>query len=164
MKREVLENYFNKIKISTDGDNTSNSEIIDYSNGNSISIDEVEKEYYKYKDLEEDIDIYIESEDLDSVSDADKIKEHFKNKVDEDLFLYDQAFLKDFCDYMTVIIEKQNEKIRKANVIFNKNGNGFISTKITLPVPWTKKLGVSEEDREVRIELDDHKIIISKIN
>ena len=162
MKREVLENYFNKIKILTNGDNTSNSEIIDYSNGNSISIDEVEKEYYKYKELEEEIDNYIEDEYLDDVLDADKIKEHFKYRIDEDLFLYNQAYLKDFCEYMSTKKEKQNENMRKANDIFGKNGNGFVSTKIALPVPWIKKLGFTEDNKNAIISLQDNKIIIEK--
>ncbi len=162
MKNEDLENYFKKIRNLTNGDNTSNSEIIDYSNGNSISIKEIEEEYYKYKDLEEEIDNYIEDEDLDDVSDADIIKEHFKNKIDEDLFLYNQAFLKDFCEYMSTKIKKQNENMRKANVIFGENGNGSLSTKITLPVPWIKKLGFSEDNKNAIIRLQDNKIIIEK--
>lgn len=162
MKREELEDCFKKIRNLTNGDNTSNSEIIDYSNGNSISIDEVEKEYYKYKELEEEIDNYIEDEDLDDVLDADKIKEHFKYRIDEDLFLYNQAYLKDFCEYMSTKIEKQNENIRKANVIFGKNGNGFVSTKISLPVPWIKKLGFTEDNKNAIISLKNNKIIIEK--
>lgn len=51
---------------------------------------------------------------------------------------------------------------RKANVIFAKNGNGYVTNRITLPVPWVKQLGITEEEREVKIILEDDKIIIEK--
>lgn len=106
MKREELKRIFNKIKENTNGNNTSNSDIIDYKNGNSITIEEVENEYYKYLELINTIDEYIEIEDLDDVSDSVEIKEHFKDIIDEDLFMFDQACLKDFTDYMTIKINK----------------------------------------------------------
>ena len=51
---------------------------------------------------------------------------------------------------------------RKANILFNKNGKGFLTTRITLPVPWIKDMGLSQDDREVVIEYDDDKITIKK--
>lgn len=51
---------------------------------------------------------------------------------------------------------------RKANILFNKNGKGFLTTRITLPVPWVKDMGLSQDDREVVIEYDDNKITIKK--
>lgn len=54
------------------------------------------------------------------------------------------------------------KELRNANVIFNKNGNGFVSTKITLPVPWVKELGFSEIDKNAIIEIENEKIIIRK--
>lgn len=107
MKTESLRNYFNEIKEVTGGNTSSNSDIIDYQNGFSISINEIEDEYYRYKDLEEAIDDYIDDEDLDSVSDADEIKKHFTDTIDEDLFLFNQGYLKDFTDYMITKIEKR---------------------------------------------------------
>lgn len=59
---------------------------------------------------------------------------------------------------------KKQDKIRKANIIFAKNGNGFVTTKITLPVPWIKKLGFDIENRNAIIELNDNKIVIKKDN
>ena len=63
---------------------------------------------------------------------------------------------------MITKINKQNENQRKANMIFNKNGNGSDTTRITIPVIWAKKLGFTSEDREAIIRLKDNKIIIEK--
>lgn len=161
MKRESLLNYFEKIKLGTDGDNTSNSEIIDYNNGNSITINEIEEEYYNYIDLQQEIAEYIEEEDLDDINDYEKIIKHF-NYIDDDLFDFQQATLKSFVKYMITKINKANSFQRKANIIYNKNGNSYITTKITLPVPWVKKLGFSEENKNAIIKLEDDKIIIEK--
>lgn len=54
------------------------------------------------------------------------------------------------------------KEIRKAKIIFSKNGQGATTTKITLPVSWIKELGFDKADREVTIELDENKIIIRK--
>ena len=51
---------------------------------------------------------------------------------------------------------------RKANLMFNKNGRGFTTTRITLPVPWIKDMGLNETDKEVIIEYEDEKITIKK--
>jgi hypothetical protein len=53
-------------------------------------------------------------------------------------------------------------KKRKANIMFNKNGNGNLTTRITLPVPWIKAMGLNENNREVLIEYNDEKITIKK--
>lgn len=53
-------------------------------------------------------------------------------------------------------------KTRKANIIFSKNGNGFTTTKITLPVPWVESLNLTPEDKEVIIELKNNEITIKK--
>ena len=53
-------------------------------------------------------------------------------------------------------------EIRNANIIFSKNGNGFLTTKITLPVGWVKELGASVEDKEVIITFNNKKIEIIK--
>jgi hypothetical protein len=54
------------------------------------------------------------------------------------------------------------KEVRKANVMFNKNGQGFVTTRIALPVPFVKELGISEKNREVIIYLDYNKIVIEK--
>ena len=51
---------------------------------------------------------------------------------------------------------------RTTNIIFNKNGNGYVTNKITIPVPWIKELGFTDTDREAFIEIEDNKIIITK--
>jgi hypothetical protein len=51
---------------------------------------------------------------------------------------------------------------RVANIIFSKNGNGFQTTKITLPVGWVKELGADPNNKEVIIILNDKKIEIMK--
>lgn len=51
---------------------------------------------------------------------------------------------------------------RKANIIFNKNGKGNVTYKITLPVPWIKKLGFKENDKLAIILLTENEIIIRK--
>lgn len=55
---------------------------------------------------------------------------------------------------------------RNLKVTFNKSGgtssrNG-ITTRLTLPTSWVKQLGITEEEREVEIELVDNSIIIKK--
>ena len=52
---------------------------------------------------------------------------------------------------------------RDAKILFNKNGKGYSTTRITLPVPWVRELGVTPEEREVKIKLEDNKIIIKKL-
>jgi hypothetical protein len=52
---------------------------------------------------------------------------------------------------------------REVKVSFGKAGNG-IGAKISLPVPWLKKMGIFQEDRDVEMSYneDTHQIIISK--
>ena len=45
-------------------------------------------------------------------------------------------------------------------VIFNKNGKGNYSTKINLSYIWLKKMGVTEDNREVQLSFDGKRIII----
>ena len=161
MKKELLDKYFNEILLNTKGDNTSDRDIIDYENGQSINKDEIEKEYYKYLDLQEEIDNYIEENDLDDVFDKEKIIKHFSN-INENCFKLDQAVLKSFADYMSIIINVRNENIRKANMIFSKNGNGFDTTKITIPVVWAKKLGFTRENKSGILIFNNNEIILRK--
>lgn len=161
MERDLLLRYFESIKEKTDGDNTSNSEIIDYENGNSIDIDQVKNEYYNYLDLQQEISDYIEENDLDDIIDKDKIKNHF-SEIDDDLFEFSQAVLKKFVDYMVIKINKKNESQRKINIIFGKNGNGYTTTKITLPVGWIRELGFTENDKSATIKIQGDTIEIKK--
>lgn len=52
------------------------------------------------------------------------------------------------------------KEIRNVNVSFGKNGNGFTTTRITLPVPWIRKMGFTENNKEAIIEFDGKQIII----
>lgn len=54
------------------------------------------------------------------------------------------------------------KEVRKVNVMFNKNGQGFTTTRISLPVPFVRELGINEENREAIIYLENNKIIIEK--
>ena len=50
-------------------------------------------------------------------------------------------------------------------MIFNKDGHGSLSTRISVPKSWADKLGFSQEKREAEITFDEEKecIIIKKI-
>jgi len=52
---------------------------------------------------------------------------------------------------------------RELKISFAKSGTGT-GAKLTLPIPWLKKLGLSKEDRDINLTLDEEKkiIIISK--
>jgi len=51
-----------------------------------------------------------------------------------------------------------SEKI--SNIHFNKNGQGRIGTKITLPLSWVEAMGLSEENKEAQLIFDGQKISI----
>lgn len=53
-------------------------------------------------------------------------------------------------------------EIKKAKVIFANNGKGCQIPRITLPKRWTKELGITSEDKDVRITYTEGKIIIEK--
>lgn len=162
MNKDLLERYFNQILAMTKGDNTSDSDIIDYENGQSISKDEIESEYYKYLDLQSKIDDYIEENDLDDTNQED-IKQVIKQFPEtEGFLLWNQACLVDFPNYMSLKIEHMLSNVRVAKMIFSKNGNGFLTTKIAIPVPWVKEMNLTENDRECILEFKDNQIIIKK--
>lgn len=51
---------------------------------------------------------------------------------------------------------------RILRLIYSKSGAGNITPKLTLPVKWTKELGLTTEEREVEVTYDGDKIIIKK--
>ena len=55
---------------------------------------------------------------------------------------------------------------RIAKVSFNKSGGTArgtaITNRITIPTKWIKSLGITEDDREVKLILEKSKIIIEK--
>jgi len=107
MKIDELKKYFRKVNEELGGTTENDSDIIDFSNGESFCIQDIEQEYAAYEDLVEEIDDYVCSEDLDDVSDVEKIKEHFSDKIDENLFMFNQGCLKDFEDYLVEKIKKE---------------------------------------------------------
>lgn len=166
MKTEDLRIYFRKIKEGTNGTDVSNpGETIDFENGNSITINEIKNEYSKYLELCQEVDDYIEdyeSRDLYTTIKYDDLVKHFENIIDEDYFKYNESCLKDFVDYMVTKINKKNECVRKVNLMFAKNGNGYTTTRITIPVPWAKELGFTEQDRTGILLLEEGKVILKK--
>ena len=56
-------------------------------------------------------------------------------------------------------------EIRTVKMIFNKDGHGSLSTRISIPKSWADKLGFSQDKREAEIVFDEEKecIIIKKI-
>lgn len=57
------------------------------------------------------------------------------------------------------------KEIRTVKMIFNKDGHGSLSTRISIPKSWADKLGFSVENREAEILFDEEKecIVIKKI-
>ena len=53
---------------------------------------------------------------------------------------------------------------RNLNISFYKAGNNGISTKMNLPKKWVEKIGVTPNDRNVEVILDEenNQIIIKK--
>ena len=56
MNKDLLRKYFKEIKEKTNGDNTSNSEIIDYRNGTCLTTEMLEEEFEKYQKLAQEIE------------------------------------------------------------------------------------------------------------
>ena len=53
---------------------------------------------------------------------------------------------------------------RKLKVNFYKSGSGSISSKTNIPISFFKKIGVTPEERDIKVILDEEKgqIIIKK--
>ena len=64
---------------------------------------------------------------------------------------------------MLVLTQEEQMEKRETKVSFGKAGNG-IGSKITLPMPWLKKMEVSPEYRDIEMFFDEEKkqIIIQK--
>ena len=56
---------------------------------------------------------------------------------------------------------------RIVKVSFNKSGGTArgkaVTNRVTIPTSWIKQLGITEEDREIKLILEDDKIIIEKL-
>lgn len=53
-------------------------------------------------------------------------------------------------------------KMRLAKLVVNKSGSGSSIFRATLPTKWIRSMGLDEEIRDIKLELINNKIIISK--
>jgi hypothetical protein len=51
---------------------------------------------------------------------------------------------------------------RSAKLLSHKGGSGSTTFRLTLPTLWIRSLGLSEDIRDVQIELIDNQIVITK--
>lgn len=56
---------------------------------------------------------------------------------------------------------------RVAKMIFNKPGGtagkGAYTTRVTIPSSWAKAMGITNEERSVKISFDGEKVVIEKV-
>lgn len=54
---------------------------------------------------------------------------------------------------------------RKLKISFNKSGRGTLTPKLALPIVFVRKMGITEEDRDIELIYDDDKkeIILKKL-
>lgn len=52
---------------------------------------------------------------------------------------------------------------RDLNVSFTKSGSGSMSTRLTLPITWMKKMNITKDDRVVEVTFDEDKQSITII-
>ena len=56
---------------------------------------------------------------------------------------------------------------RVAKMIFNKSGGtagkGAYTTRVTIPSSWSKAMGITNQDRDVKISFDGEKVVIEKV-
>ncbi|WP_407301664.1 AbrB/MazE/SpoVT family DNA-binding domain-containing protein [Clostridium botulinum] len=78
--------------------------------------------------------------------------------------LYRKGYFKDL--NKESLKSKESYKERVLNISFNKSGGNSsrnsMTTRLTLPTSWIKKLGITEQDREVIVKIEGDKIIIRK--
>lgn len=46
--------------------------------------------------------------------------------------------------------------------MFNNDGKGTYTNRISLPKTWIAQMGITKEEREVIVKFEDNKIIIEK--
>lgn len=56
-------------------------------------------------------------------------------------------------------MEKDSRIIK---MMFIKNGSGYVNARIPIPKNYYLKIGITKEDRECKVTLDENKIIIEK--
>ncbi len=52
--------------------------------------------------------------------------------------------------------------IRELKIMFNNDGKGTYTNRISLPKTWIARMGVTPDQREVIVKFEDNKIIIEK--
>ena len=56
-----------------------------------------------------------------------------------------------------------NKEERILKVGFQKSGAGSINSRVHLPITWIREMGISEEEREIKVIFVNNKIIIEKV-
>jgi hypothetical protein len=51
---------------------------------------------------------------------------------------------------------------RDLKITFTTGGSGSVTTKLGIPVTWVRELGITPDERNVEVTLEDDKIIIKK--
>lgn len=52
--------------------------------------------------------------------------------------------------------------VKQKKINFHKSGSGTYTAKVILPIEWIRHLEITKEDSEVKLELIDDKIVITK--
>ena len=73
--------------------NVSNDYYIDFEDGSSISVDDIREIINLYDRIDDEIESYIEDNDLNNVFDEEEIKCHFKEYDENGFFCVNQAVL-----------------------------------------------------------------------
>lgn len=84
--------------------------VIDFENGLNFSIDDLAALWKIYSILENALIDYIESADLDDVTNYEKIAEEFPDLVTNQYLKYNQAVLIDFKDFALLKAKKVAER------------------------------------------------------
>ena len=53
---------------------------------------------------------------------------------------------------------------RKLKMMFQKGGSGSITTRISIPIDWVRKMKIDEKEREVEVMFNGEKITIQKLD
>lgn len=53
---------------------------------------------------------------------------------------------------------------KELNISYTKSGSGSITSRLSIPISWLKKMGVTQEDRKVEVVFEDNEIRIKKLD
>lgn len=51
--------------------------------------------------------------------------------------------------------KKKDTNMRVINVMFNNDGKGNVTPKISLPITWLRDMGVTPEERQIKVIYDE---------